>query len=118
MKKTIPVLAMLAMTVLGGCNIVEENKSLKAKNQELEQRVKELDQRVNELEQVISKRNQDDFQLTVCLELAQEKRERTLKLNDTGHKKGSYSMSIPLMQHIQNVYRDDCEECYRRYGRK
>lgn len=109
--KKIAVLILLAVMVLTGCGVIEENKSLKTKNQELDQRVKEL-------EQVISKRNQDEFTLTVCLEVAKESRERNFKLNDTGHKKGSYSMPTPVMQHIQSVYKDECEECYRRYGRR
>lgn len=112
------VLVMLAMMVSSGCGVFEENKSLKTKNQELEKRVKELDQRVNELEQVISKLKQDEFALTVCLEVAKERQEANLKLNDTGHKKGSYIMPIQVMQHIQNVYKDDCEECYRKYGKR
>lgn len=108
MKKLV---ILLAIVMLSGCNVIEENKSLKAKNQKLQQRVKEL-------EQVFLKREQDDFQLNTCLELAKANRESAFKLNDTGQKKGSYSIPIPLMQHIQNVYRDECEECYRRYGRR
>jgi outer membrane murein-binding lipoprotein Lpp len=118
MKETMLVFVMLAIVILSGCNVFEENKSLKAKNQELEQRVKELDQRVNELEQVISKRDQDEFALTVCLGVAKERRENAFKLNDREHKKGSYNMPIQVMQYIQNVYKDDCEECYRKYGKR
>lgn len=42
MKKSMLVFVMLAMVILSGCNVFEENKSLKAKNQELEQRVIDL----------------------------------------------------------------------------
>jgi cell division protein ZapA (FtsZ GTPase activity inhibitor) len=114
-KKWVMVLLLVVVFLMSGCNIFEENKSLKTKNKELEQRVKELEQ---QLDQVNLKLQQDNYNLDACLELAKQKRENTLKLNDTGHKKGSYSMPIQLMQHIQNVYRDDCEECYRKYGRR
>lgn len=109
---------MVLGLLLSGCNVFEENKSLKAKNQELEQKVKELDQRVKELEQVISKRNQDDLELDSCLLQAKQNRETAIKLNDTKQKKGSYFVPIPLMEQIRKEYKDECDECYRRYGRR
>jgi len=114
-KKWVIVLLLVVLFLVSGCNIFEENKSLKTKNKELEQRVKELEQ---QLEQVNLKLQQDNYNLNACLELAKQRREDAFKLNDTRYKNGSYSMPIQVMQHIQNVYRDDCEECYRKYGRR
>jgi cell shape-determining protein MreC len=142
MKKII--LVLLVMVMLSGCNIIEENKSLKAKNQELDQRVKEVDQRVkelgqrvkeldqkvNELDQKALERQQeisrlkqdqsssDESSLKACLDEAKARLERNLKLNDTEHQKGSDTMPTRVVQHIQNLYRDECEECYRKYGPK
>ena len=108
----------MILAMLIGCDVFEENKALKAKNKELEQKVQDLDQRIKELENTILALKQNDLDLDACLEAAKMNRANDMKLNDTGHKKGSYSMPIPVMEHIQNVYRDSCEECYRRYGRR
>ena len=142
MKKI--VLVLLALVMLSGCNIIEENKSLKAKNQELDQRVKEVDQRVKELDQRVKELDQkvkeldqkalerqqeisrlkqdqsssDESSLKACLDEAKARLERNLKLNDTEHQKGSDTMPTRVVQHIQNLYRDECEECYRKYGPK
>ena len=117
MKKLI-LLAMVLGLLVSGCNVFEENKSLKTKNQQLEQRAKELDQRVKELEQAISKLNQDDLELDFCLARAKQNRETAMKLNDTKQKKGSYFVPITLMEQIRKEYKDECDECYRRYGRR
>jgi hypothetical protein len=114
-KKWVKILLLVVVFLISGCNIFEENESLKTKNKELEQRVKELEQ---QLEQDNFKLQQDNFNLDLCLELAKKRREDALKLNDTGSKKGLYSMPIHVMEHFQNVYRDDCEECYRKHGRR
>ena len=135
MKKII--LVLLAMVMLSGRNIIEENKSLKAKNQELDQKVKEVDQRVKELDQKVKELDQkalerrqeisrlkqdqsssDESSLKACLDEAKARLERNLKFNDAEHQKGSGTMTTRVMQHIQNLYRDECEECYRKYGPK
>ena len=135
MKKII--LVLLAMVMLSGCNIIEENKSLKAKNQELDQKVKEVDQRVKELDQKVKELDQkalerqqeisrlkqdqsssDESSLKACLDEAKARVERNLKLNDTENQKGSDTMPTRVVQDIQNLYRDECEECYRKYGPK
>jgi len=135
MKKII--LVLLAMVMLSGCNIIEENKSLKAKNQELDQKVKEVDQRVKELDQKVKELDQkalerqqeisrlkqdqsssDESSLKACLDEAKARVERNLKLNGTEHQKGSDTMPTRVVQHIQNLYRDECEECYKKYGPK
>ncbi|HYA93107.1 MAG TPA: membrane lipoprotein lipid attachment site-containing protein [Thermodesulfobacteriota bacterium] len=121
MKKII--LVLLAMVMLSGCNIIEENKSLKAKNQELDQKVKELGQKALERRQEISRLKQDqsssdESSLKACLDEAKARLERNLKFNDAEHQKGSDTMTTRVMQHIQNLYRDECEECYRKYGPK
>lgn len=118
MKKIVVILIMVMLTLLIGCSVIEENKSLKAKNKELEQKIQDLDQRIKELENTISTLKQNDLELDICLERAKSNRENNLKLNDTEHKKGKYSLPTPVFEHIQNVYRDDCEECYRKYGRR
>ncbi len=118
MQKTMLVFVMLAMVILSGCDVIQEYKSLKAKNQELEQKVKELEQRVMELEQVSLKVKENDVELDNCLEWARMSREKAIQLNGTKHKDGSYSVPTHLMQSIQSQYKDECEHCFRRYGRK
>ncbi len=113
MKKLLIV--MLAMMILGGCDPMQEFKNLKAKNQELEKRVTALELKIIQLEQVSSN---NEIELDACLERASLRRDTNVKLNDTKQKKGMHTVPIILMDQIRKEYKDDCDECYRRYGRK
>ena len=113
MKKIISLLlvVLLFCFLLSGCSVYEENKSLKAKNQELEQRVKELEKTITEL-------SQRDVELDLCLKEAKNRYEATLKVNSTVDKTGMISVPLSLLQGILLIYKDNCEQCYRRYGRR
>jgi hypothetical protein len=95
-----------------------EDKALKAENQELKAEIQELIARIKELEQFKEDNARQDNLLEVCLEAARDKWERSFKLNDTGSKTDRHIIPVFVMERIQRVYKGDCEECYKIYGKR